>query len=140
VRSAALARQLKKRGIEAIPIGVDSIFSDETLTMHLDWCDVAYFQKESLAKLVKRSAFGYQYTAAQSMEFGPDRLSQYLKDLAGTQAGAIGLKPEWQAKVDLRFDVGKDDWYQPSDPSLRDKLRAMVEASGLHGDKEAPSG
>lgn len=54
VRSVTLARLLNKRGLETLACGVDKDFSDATIEMLIDWADVVYIQKDSLAKLTKR--------------------------------------------------------------------------------------
>lgn len=100
VRSVTLARLLKKRGIEAIPIGVGSLFSDKTLLMLFDWVKdehdgMVYIQKDAEAKLNARMP-GW-------------------RSLAG------------EHRISTVFDVGPDDWKVPMHPDLLAKMRKMVE-------------
>jgi hypothetical protein len=99
VRSVTLGRLLRKRGLETLCCGVDKDFSDGTIQMCCEWAEVIFIQADSKAKFVKR--FG---------ELGPP----------GSWLGSA------YPKMDLRFDVGPDDWKVPQAKGLLKKMRKLV--------------
>lgn len=104
VRSVTLARMLGKRGFVCLTVGVED-HDDETLAWLLGWADVVFIQADAAEKLRRRTE---ESATLAAIPFGH--------------------------KLDPRFDVGPDDWRVPEEPFLREKLRVMVEASGLRGD------
>lgn len=106
VRSACLARMFRKRGYEAMQMGVDKEYSDETLIMMFNWADKIVIQKDAAQKLEKRAL---------------DQKMKYLNAVFP----AVRLVAE--RKFDFRFDLGKDDFYQPGNSLLVSIARKLIE-------------
>lgn len=112
VRSITLMRLLNKRGVEALPCGVDKDFKDDTIEMLCGWAEIIFIQKDSLTKFEKR--------------FGP------AVNRVGTPYELAKWVEPAMAKMDTRFDVGYDDWKVPQAESLMMKMRGMVDAAEIN--------
>jgi hypothetical protein len=104
VRSQAICRALRKRGFECLPGGVDDNDLD-TLQMLWEWADVVFPQADSMRKLERKVKAAYE-----------------SRELPTTREWA-GL----MSAVDMRFDLGYDDFYQPGHPLLVQILRAKLD-------------
>lgn len=107
VRSTTLARLLKGRGHQVLVLGAkdfcdsDDVDIDIALQMCV-WSDIIFCQKDSEKYLLK---------IMERSEF-------------------ITLS-SLTAKIDLRFDVGYDDWKVPMHPHLLAKMRDLLEEEGF---------
>jgi predicted protein tyrosine phosphatase len=102
VRSTTLARMLRKRGMEAIAAGASKLWSDETLHMLCNWAEVIYVMGSDSRR----------------------KFDERIKDLGISKASAQNIT----AKIDMRYNVGYDDWHVPDHPDLLARLRLLVEA------------
>jgi hypothetical protein len=119
-RSSTLARMLRRRGVEALACGVNEHFGDDTILMLLDWCSVAYIQRDAVLTLGRRPNWKTMIT--QHLSGFPDANFTYTGE----------LRQEYRrGYFDLRYDVGLDDWQQMDHPLLIEKFRPLLDRDFL---------
>lgn len=112
VRSVTLARFLRRKGYEALSCGVDQAYTDRTLLMLFDWAEVIYIQRDSAVRLGERPRWQVRDQDERWISF-----HYHNTDDGQYRTGYL----------DLRFDVGHDDWLIPDHPDLRRRIRALYE-------------
>jgi hypothetical protein len=93
---------LRKRGSEAIAAGCDGDWSDATLHMLCNWAEVIYVMGSDSRRKFDQRLVGLDISKASSLNI--------------------------TRKIDMRFNVGYDDWKTPEHPDLLRRLRDLVEA------------
>jgi hypothetical protein len=108
VRSATLARMLRRRRFEALNCGVDGRYSDETLLMLFNWAEYIFIQRDAAEMLGKRP--GWKVL------------------MAGSKGAFYHHEDGRSGWLDFRFDVGPDVWRVPDHPDLLSRLDALFKA------------
>lgn len=100
-------------------------------------CGSANVRSVTLARLLKKRGYAI-FCAGTDEEYGKEGLSMVVAlaewaDVIYSQADAAdklrAMLPEsLHEKIDLRYDVGPDDWKVPDHPDLLRRLRDLVQA------------